>query len=232
MKELADLQTLADIQDPVKTLKNLANEFEDKIAFSTSFSLEDQAITHLIYTHQIPIRVFTLDTGRLFKETHKVLHQTNKMYGQKIQVFFPESQAVEELVNTKGNYSFYDSVDNRKECCFIRKVQPLDRALNGVECWITGIRGGQSNNRQTMEIVEWDESRGLIKAHPLFAWSLEQTEKFVLDNQIPYNTLYDQGFPSIGCEPCTRAVKVGEPLRAGRWWWENPTKKECGLHSR
>lgn len=232
MKELADLQTLTDIQDPIKTLKNLANEFGDKIAFSTSFSLEDQAITHLIYTYQIPIRIFTLDTGRLFKETHKVLHQTNKMYGQKIQVFFPESQSVEELINTKGNYSFYDSVDNRKECCFIRKVQPLDRALNDVECWITGIRGGQSNNRETMEIVEWDESRGLVKVHPLFAWSLEQTEKFVLDHQIPYNALYDQGFPSIGCEPCTRAVKVGEPLRAGRWWWENPTKKECGLHSR
>lgn len=232
MKELADLQTLVDHQDPVKTLRNLAKEFEGKIAFSTSFSLEDQVITDLIYSYQIPIRVFTLDTGRLFKETHQVLHDTNQAYGKNIEVFFPNNEAVEGLLNNKGNYSFYDSVDNRKECCFIRKVQPLNRALESVACWITGIRGGQSNNRQNMDLVEWDQGRGLVKAHPLFAWTLEQTEKYILDNNVPYNALYDQSYPSIGCEPCTRAVKVGEPIRAGRWWWENPTKKECGLHAK
>jgi len=232
MRELADLQTLVDHQDPVKTLRNLAKEFAGKIAFSTSFSLEDQVITDFIYSYQIPIRIFTLDTGRLFKETHQVLHDTNQAYGKNIQVFFPEQTAVEQLVSTKGNYSFYDSVENRKECCFIRKVQPLNRALDGVECWITGIRGGQSDNRQNMDLVEWDNGRGLVKVHPLFAWTLEQTEKYILDNNVPYNALYDQGYPSIGCEPCTRAIKVGEAIRAGRWWWENPTKKECGLHAK
>jgi phosphoadenosine phosphosulfate reductase len=231
MKELADISTLADAKNPVQTLKNLAKEFAGKIAFSTSFSLEDQVITDMIFSYQIPIRVFTLDTGRLFKETHQVLEDTNKAYKQNIEVFFPESKDLQKLVSTKGNYSFYDSVENRKECCFIRKVVPLNLALEGVDCWITGIRGGQSDNRQSnMDVVEWDEGRGIVKAHPLFAWSLDETEKYILDNNVPYNKLYDQGYPSIGCEPCTRAVKVGEALRAGRWWWENPTKKECGLH--
>lgn len=223
----ANAQIEADI---TLSLQKLAQEFSGKIVFSTSFSYEDQIITHLILKNQIPIRIFTLDTGRLFSETQEIMRDTNYQYDTKIQVYFPNTEAVENLVNQKGNYSFYESVENRMECCNIRKVEPLQRALKDMQCWITGIRSEHSQNRQTMTHTEWDAKNQIVKYHPLLNWTTTEVMEFVKANYIPYNRLHDKGFPSIGCQPCTRAVKEGEDLRAGRWWWEDTSKKECGLH--
>jgi phosphoadenosine phosphosulfate reductase len=220
------------IPDIIAKLQELATTHKDKIVFSTSFSFEDQLITHLILANQIPIRIFTLDTGRMFAETYRAMYDTSTRYKHNVQVYFPDNQAVENLVNEKGLYSFYDSVEMRKECCFIRKVQPLKRALAGMECWITGIRAEHSPNRQTMQDWEWDADNKLHKFHPLLHWSTEEVETYVRENHIPYNKLHDQGFPSIGCQPCTRAVAKGDDMRAGRWWWEDTRKKECGLHGK
>jgi len=175
--------------------------------------------------------VFTLDTGRLFSETYSVLNATRERYKQNIEVFFPKHETVEKLVTEKGPISFYESLENRKECCFIRKVEPLNRALQGVECWITGLRAEHSENRKAMPIVELDESRGITKVHPLTNWSTEEVKAEIAKYNIPYNVLHDRGFVSIGCQPCTRAIREGEDFRAGRWWWENNDKKECGLHA-
>lgn len=209
----------------------IADEFSDKAAFSTSLSWEDQLITHFIFVNKLPIRVFTLDTGRLFPETYNVLNRTIARYEQPIEVFFPQSEATQELMTKKGPLSFYESLENRKECCFIRKVEPLNRALEGVECWITGLRAEHSENRQGLELIEKDEQRNLIKVQPLLNWSLDEVKAEIAKHNIPYNILHDKGFVSIGCQPCTRAIKEGEEFRAGRWWWEDKSKKECGLHS-
>lgn len=217
--------------EPEEALKLLAEKFSGKIVFSTSFGWEDQVISHMIFTHQLPIKVFTLETGRLFKETYYVWNRTIEMYQQPIHAYYPRNELVEQLVSTKGPNSFYESVENRKECCGIRKVEPLNRALSGNDCWITGIRAEQSPDRQDMHNVEWDEGHQLLKFHPLFNWSLEKVKAYIKEHNIPYNPLHDQGFPSIGCAPCTRAVREGEDFRAGRWWWEDQTKKECGLHA-
>ncbi|HYG40472.1 MAG TPA: phosphoadenylyl-sulfate reductase [Cytophagales bacterium] len=213
-----------------ESLWYLSSRFKDKIVFSTSFGYEDQVISHIIFENKIPIRVFTLDTGRMFPETYKVMNSTNNRYDTKVQVYYPKNDAVEKMVSTKGPMSFYDSVENRKECCFIRKVEPLNRALAGMDCWITGIRADQSGNRKEMLPVEWDESHKLFKYHPLFNWTLDDVKAYIEKYNIPYNVLHDRGFPSIGCQPCTRAVAPGEDVRAGRWWWESDSKKECGLH--
>jgi phosphoadenosine phosphosulfate reductase len=220
------------ISEIVAKLQELAAQYPDKIVFSTSYSFEDQLITHLIRENQLPIRIFTLDTGRMFPETYKVMHETNKSYKANVQVFFPDARAVENLVNEKGLFSFYNSVEDRKECCFVRKVLPLKRALAGAECWITGIRAEHSPNRQNMTAWEWDAENGLHKFHPLLHWTSAEVEDYVRAHHIPYNRLHDQNFPSIGCQPCTRAVAVGEDMRAGRWWWEDTSKKECGLHAK
>jgi phosphoadenosine phosphosulfate reductase len=215
---------------PVEALRLLADIFPGKIVFSTSFGWEDQVITHMIFSNNIPVKVFTLETGRLFPETYYVWNRTMEIYSQPIHAYFPKRELLEEMVNAKGPNSFYVSVENRKECCGIRKIEPLKRALAGNECWVTGIRADQSANRQDMENVEWDEINGLIKYHPIFSWSLEEVKEYVKKYNIPYNTLHNKGFPSIGCAPCTRAVQPGEDFRAGRWWWEDQSKKECGLH--
>ncbi len=215
----------------VERLRYLADNYLDKIVFSTSFGWEDQVISHLIFSNDIPIKVFTLDTGRLFNETYYVWTRTLEIYGKPIHAYYPNTEAVENLVSSKGPNSFYESVENRKECCFIRKIEPLKRALSGNEIWVTGIRAEQSENRQHMEQLEWDEGNRIIKFHPLFDWTLQQVKDFVKANNIVYNPLHDKGFVSIGCAPCTRAIKEGEDFRAGRWWWEDKSKKECGLHS-
>lgn len=216
--------------DVVQKLQFLAQRYQDKIVFSTSFGWEDQVITHLIFSNNIPIKVFTLDTGRLFTETYYVWNRTLEVYGKPIQAYYPNTKAVEDLVSIKGPNSFYESVENRKECCFIRKIEPLKRALAGNELWITGIRAEQSENRHNMHDLEWDEGNKIIKFHPIFDWTLSQVKAFVKENNIVYNPLHDKGFVSIGCAPCTRAIKEGEDFRAGRWWWEDKSKKECGLH--
>jgi phosphoadenosine phosphosulfate reductase len=217
--------------DVVQQLQHLAHDFDGKIVFSTSFGWEDQVITHLIFSNNIPIKVFTLETGRLFPETYYVWNRTLEVYGRPIHAYYPQTEAVQDMVNAKGPNSFYESVEHRKECCYIRKIEPLKRALNGNELWITGIRAEQSANRDDMQNLEWDEVNNIIKFHPIFSWTLEEVKSYIKSNNIVYNTLHDRGFPSIGCAPCTRAVQPGEDFRAGRWWWEDQSKKECGLHT-
>lgn len=202
-----------------------------RLAFSSSLSWEDQVLTHAIYSQDLPIRVFTLDTGRLFPETYSVMESTRQRYNKELEVYFPDYQAVEQLVTQKGPLSFYESLENRKECCFVRKVEPLNRALENVDVWVTGLRAEHSENRAGLELVEWDEQRRIIKVNPLANWSLEEVKEYIKQYNIPYNVLQDRGFISLGCQPCTRVVKEGESFRSGRWWWEDSSKKECGLHS-
>lgn len=213
-----------------ETLSFLADEYKGKVVFSTSFGQEDQVITALIATNNLPITIFTLDTGRLFQETYDVFHKTLKKYKKEIKVYFPEASAVEKLLEEKGPNSFYDSVENRKECCYIRKVAPLTKALKGNAIWITGLRAEQSENRNSLALFEYDEKFEIIKFNPLLKWTLKEVEDYLEKNNVPQNALHKQGFVSIGCAPCTRAITPGEDIRAGRWWWES-SHKECGLHS-
>lgn len=215
---------------PVDAITLLADIFPGQITFSTSFGWEDQAITHMIFSNNLPVKVFTLETGRLFPETYYVWNRTMEIYGKPILAYYPKADLLEQMVNAKGPNSFYESVENRKECCGIRKVEPLNRALSGNKCWVTGIRAEQSLTRQLMDDVEWDEQHNLVKYHPIYNWTLDEVKEYIKKYNIPYNTLHDRGFPSIGCAPCTRAVQPGEDFRAGRWWWEDQSKKECGLH--
>ncbi|PBQ34811.1 phosphoadenylyl-sulfate reductase [Sphingobacteriaceae bacterium] len=230
LKELNNLIELTQGASPEQALKLLCERFPDQVVFSTSLGYEDQVISHFIFSNNLPVKVFTLDTGRLFPETYSVLQSTLERYKQTIHTYYPQTESVEKLVTGKGPSSFYESVENRKECCFIRKVQPLKRALEGHKIWVTGIRAEQSGNRKGMPALEWDESNNIIKFHPIIDWTFEETKDYVKKFNIPYNSLHDKGFVSIGCGPCTRAVKEGEDFRAGRWWWEQNDKKECGLH--
>jgi len=214
-----------------ETLSFLANEYQGKVVFSTSFGQEDQVITALIAKNDLPITIFTLDTGRLFQETYDVFHKTLKKYKKEIKVYFPEASMVEKLLETKGPNSFYDSVENRKECCFIRKVAPLTKALKGNAIWITGLRAEQSENRNNLDLFEYDAHFDIIKFNPLLKWTLKEVEEYLEKNNVPQNALHKQGFVSIGCAPCTRAIAEGEDIRAGRWWWES-SHKECGLHQK
>lgn len=201
-----------------------------RIVFTTSFGLEDQAIAHAIFSQALAIDVATLDTGRLFPETHEVWGETERRYATRILAFAPEHASVEALIARQGIDGLRSSVAARLDCCAIRKVAPLARVLDGGAAWITGIRADQSADRAKLSPASFDERRRLIKVNPLFDWTREQTVEFVRAHRIPYNTLHDRGFLSIGCAPCTRAVAPGEPERAGRWWWEEVEKKECGLH--
>jgi len=213
----------------VDSLREVESLFPGQVVFSSAFGQEDQVITDAIFKNNIDIKVFTLDTGRLFKETYDLIDQTRSVYKKPISVYFPNHQRVEQLVSDKGMHSFYDSVNNRKECCFIRKVEPLQRALKGAKVWITGLRSGQSSNREDFQKVEWDASNQVIKFNPLLDWGYDEMLAYLKTHQVPYNKLHDQGFVSIGCAPCTRAISKDEDARAGRWWWEI-SKKECGLH--
>ncbi|AFM14438.1 phosphoadenylyl-sulfate reductase [Turneriella parva] len=214
-----------------ENLKSLLHVLpETKVVFSTSLSLEDQAITHIIASDSLPVRIFTLDTGRHFAETYKTLDSTRDRYGISPEVYFPQAAAVEKLMQAKGAYSFYESVEARQECCGIRKVEPLTRALKGADLWITGIRRVHSPDRSNLPFAEHDHTNNIVKYHPLLDWTDDALKAFIQEHNIPYNRLQDRGFLSIGCEPCTRAVQPGESIRSGRWWWEDPDKKECGLH--
>lgn len=210
-------------------LRWLALQFPEAVRFSSALGLEDQVITHMIGSEKLDIKIFTLDTGRLFQETYDLLDLTQKKYGIPIQVYFPKAESVEKLITEKGPNSFYDSVANRKECCFIRKVEPLKRALQDTIVWITGVRAEQSTNRSHMPLVEWDEHHQVIKYNPLLHWKEKEVTDFIDVHKIPVNTLHKKSYPSIGCAPCTRAIMPGEDVRAGRWWWES-SNKECGLH--
>jgi phosphoadenosine phosphosulfate reductase len=212
-------------------LRLLTELFPNQVSFSTSFSLEDQVILHHIAEESLPVSVFTLDTGRLFSETYSLWSASKEKYAIPIQAYTPDCSLLEPFVNEKGPNAFYESVENRKQCCFIRKVEPLKRALAGQKIWITGIRAEHSGNRSQLNLLEWDEGNQVTKYNPLLHWSQEAVKDYIRDHNVPYNILHDRGFVSIGCAPCTRAIRPGEDFRAGRWWWEEEGKKECGLHS-
>lgn len=206
-------------------------EFHPQIALASSFGAEDIVITDMMVKIVPKARVFTMDTGRLPQETYDLMDKVREKYKIQIETYFPDAAAVEKMVNAKGYNLFYQSVENRKECCGIRKVEPLKRALRGLKAWITGLRREQSLTRTSVAKVEIDDTHGGIhKINPLADWTRQQVWDYIKKNGVPYNKLHDKGYLSIGCEPCTRAVKPGEDERAGRWWWERPDQKECGLH--
>jgi phosphoadenosine phosphosulfate reductase len=215
-----------------EVLRFFIREFNGRLGFSTSLGAEDQVITQIIANIDPSVYIFTLDTGRMFPETYDLLDVTRQRYKVRIKVFFPEFNAVEKMVNGKGINLFYESIENRKLCCHIRKIEPLGRALENVDVWISGLRREQSVTREDLALVEWDHALQKIKLNPLIDWKSEDLWKYIRQNNIPYNPLHDKGFPSIGCQPCTRAIDPGEDIRAGRWWWEHPDLKECGLHKK
>jgi phosphoadenosine phosphosulfate reductase len=229
-QELNNLQQQLDSLTLREALQLLSSRFPGEVSFSTSFSLEDQLITHEILDESLPVSIFTLDTGRLFPETYSVWTSTNSRYNTHIKAYYPNEEALQELIAAKGPNLFYESVENRKACCNVRKVEPLQRALKGQSVWVTGLRAEHSAVRQGLQQLEWDSVNQLIKFHPLLHWNTAEVRGYVDANNIPYNPLHDRGFVSIGCAPCTRAVREGEDFRAGRWWWEDNSKKECGLH--
>ncbi len=214
----------------VDALRKLTEEFPGQVTFSSSFSFEDQVISHDILSNQLPVSIFTLDTGRLFGETYSVWSSTNQRYKTHVKAYLPRHELLESFIEENGPNSFYESVANRKQCCHIRKVEPLQRALAGNKVWVTGLRTEHSNARHDLPQVEWDEINQVIKYHPILHWTTAQVGEYIRLYNIPYNPLHDRGFVSIGCAPCTRAIKPGEDFRAGRWWWEDADKKECGLH--
>ncbi|MBQ9230598.1 MAG: phosphoadenylyl-sulfate reductase [Prevotella sp.] len=206
--------------------------YSGRIALSSSLSIEDQTLTDIIVRQDKKARIFTLDTGRLFPETYQLIDKTNLTYGIQIEVFFPDYREVQRMVREEGINLFYNSIESRHRCCQIRKIEPLNRAFQGLDVWICGLRREQSVTRQDMQVVEWDEMHQLIKVNPLISWTEQQVWDYIRQHHVPYNKLHDKNYPSIGCEPCTRAVQPGEDVRAGRWWWESPDHRECGLHQR
>ena len=219
-------------QDPQELLRHFMLQYGSRIALSSSLSIEDQTIADMMLQTDPHARIFTLDTGRLFPETYSLLDRTNMHYNIKIEVFCPDTCALQRMVTGHGVNLFYESLEKRHLCCQVRKLEPLSRAFSGLYAWVCGLRRSQSVTRGGMGRIEWDEKHGLLKINPLIDWTEEQTWEYVRTRHVPYNKLHDQGFPSIGCQPCTRAVKAGEDIRSGRWWWEDPEHRECGLHSR
>lgn len=230
--QIEELQKLVSNKTPQETIQIFLEKFKNRIAFSSSMGAEDQVITDMISKIDRSAKIFTLDTGRVFPETYDLIDRTTKRYKMPIQFYFPDAKQVEEMVNEKGINLFFESVENRKLCCHIRKMEPLKRAFKDLDVWICGLRRSQSVTRTNVQVVEWDETNGLIKLNPIVDWSEEQVWDYIKENKVPYNRLHDKGFPSVGCQPCTRAIEKGEDLRAGRWWWENPDTKECGLHAK
>lgn len=225
---------------PEEVLRYFLQAFRGRIALSSSLSMEDQVLTDLIVkvcrgegAAAIPLpRIFTLDTGRLFPQTYKLIAQTEEYYGLHVEVFFPDYREVQRMVREEGINLFYRSPESRHRCCAVRKLEPLRRAFRGLDAWVCGLRREQSVTRRTMQPVEWDALNGLLKINPLISWTEQEVRAYVRENGVPYNRLHDKGYPSIGCEPCTRAVAPGDDPRSGRWWWEAPDKRECGLHQR
>ena len=212
-------------------LKKLRDYGFNRIKFSSSLGQEDQVITHVIFTNNLPIVIFTLDTGRLFEETYHLLDRTITRYAKPIEVYLPNEKVLRQFVTKHGPNSFYRSIENRKRCCQIRKTDVLEKVLKDADLWITGLRSDQSQTRQNLELFQWDSHLKITKFNPLLNWSLADVETYLKEHSIPQNDLHNKGYLSIGCAPCTKAIKPGEDIRAGRWWWEN-SKKECGLHLR
>jgi phosphoadenosine phosphosulfate reductase len=216
--------------DARQLLGFVQEQFGDKVALASSFGAEDQVLTDMLCQVCAQPRIFTLDTGRLPEETYEVMTATRQKYGIQIDILFPDREQVEEMVGAHGPNLFYESIEARKLCCRIRKVEPLKRMLSDLQAWICGLRAEQSSTRTDLQRIEWDEAFGLVKVSPLANWTAEQVWDYIKENDVPYNKLHDQGYPSIGCAPCTRAVGPGADIRSGRWWWEQPEHKECGLH--
>ncbi len=229
MEELKELEEFLKNVSVEEGLRRVAEMYPGKVKFSTSLGQEDQVLTDIISRHSIGISIFTLDTGRLFNETYELIEKTEARYKKKIDIYFPRANEVEEMVNDKGINLFYNSIEERKLCCHIRKVLPLNRALTGTSVWITGLRSSQTSIRQDLPVIEWLPEKNLFKYNPLLNWSYDDVMNYIHTNSVPYNPLHDKGFVSIGCAPCTRAIEPGEDPRAGRWWWET-SQKECGLH--
>ena len=217
------------VRDTLATLERVAEEFSPAV-FASSLAAEDMVLTDLILKAGLPIGIFSLETGRLHKETLGMVERVQERYGYEIALYRPVQADIDAYVEKKGLNAFYDSVELRKECCQIRKVEPLGRALSGKKSWVTGQRRAQSATRSDLSVQEYDGSHSMEKFNPLADWSEQEVWDYIRANDVPYNPLHDQGYPSIGCEPCTRAIEPGEDVRAGRWWWENPDSKECGLH--
>lgn len=231
-QQIAHWNEMLKDRSPLGVIAFFLDHFGDRIVLSTSLGLEDQVITEMVTRQNPGTEVFTLDTGRLFPETYELIARTNKHFGIRMKVYFPDAGRVEQMVAERGINLFYNSVENRKLCCGIRKVAQLPRAFEGKEAWICGLRKDQSVARFFNKLVEWDHHNRLVKINPLINWTERQVRDYLGQHNIPYNPLHDQGFPSIGCEPCTRAIEPGEDPRAGRWWWESEGPKECGLHKR
>jgi phosphoadenosine phosphosulfate reductase len=217
--------------DPESIIRKALEQLGDSLVFATSLAAEDQVITDMIARNRWPIPLVTLDTGRLFPETYELIAETERRYGLRIRVFFPDSARVEAMVAEEGVNLFRGSIESRKRCCYVRKIEPLKRALAPYKAWICGLRREQSVTRTNIGVAEDDSANGLIKINPLADWTEQQVWGYIAARQVPYNPLHDQGYPSIGCACCTRAVKRTEDIRAGRWWWEQPEHKECGLHA-
>lgn len=229
MEHLSHLQEIYQNLPVEEALKKTAELFQGKVKFSSSLGQEDQVLTHIIARNKIDVNIFTIDTGRLFNEVYDTLERTEARYKIRIDAYFPQADAVQSLVREKGINLFYNSVEERQSCCGVRKVEPLNRALQGAEVWLTGLRAEQNDHRKSVEMVEWLPDRKMYKINPLLHWTFDEMIQFIKANNIPYNPLHDKGFISIGCAPCTRAIEPGEDARAGRWWWE-ASHKECGLH--
>lgn len=230
-KKIEKLRQKAQGLNAEQIIKLAFDEFGIRVNFASSLGEEDQVITDMISRIAPAIEIFTLDTGRLFPETYELIAKTQKRYPMPFKIYYPNTQAVEEMVRAKGINLFYESVENRKLCCGIRKVEPLRRALANVDAWICGLRKDQSVTRADTQAFEWDEGNQKIKINPLVDWTLDQVRAYIKEHNVDVNPLHAKGFVSIGCSSCTRAIKPGEDIRAGRWWWENPESKECGLHN-
>ncbi|MDR1792173.1 MAG: phosphoadenylyl-sulfate reductase [Bacteroidales bacterium] len=217
---------------PQNVLLEFITKMGKRLALASSLGIEDQVLTDMMLKIDPTARIFTLDTGRLFPQTYQLIDKTNLHYNIKIETFFPDYKEVEAMVNQKGINLFYDSIENRKLCCKVRKINPLERAFETLDVWICGLRKSQSVTRKDLNMFEWDEAHNKLKINPLINWSEEEVWDYIHKNNVPYNSLHDQNYPSIGCQPCTRAVSEGEDIRSGRWWWEAPEHKECGLHKR
>ncbi|MDY7579562.1 phosphoadenylyl-sulfate reductase [Herbaspirillum sp. RTI4] len=222
-----DLNTL--IAETLTTLRKIASDFSPAV-MASSLAAEDMVLTDMILRDGLPIGIFTLETGRLHSETLGMLDRIRETYAYDVTPYRPEPAAIDTFVADHGLNGFYDSIDLRKECCRIRKMEPLNRALAGNAAWVTGQRRAQSVTRTALDVQEQDAAHNMVKFNPLADWSEEQVWQYLRERQVPYNPLHDKGYPSIGCAPCTRAIQPGEDVRAGRWWWENPDSKECGLH--
>jgi len=230
--EIEKLNARFHSESPEGILRFFLDKYKGRIVLSSSLSIEDQVLTDMIVKIDKGARIFTLDTGRLFPETYQLIDKTDIAYNIHIEVFFPNYEDVQQMVREEGINLFYKSVELRHRCCQIRKLEPLKRAFKGVDSWICGLRKEQSITRKNMRKIEWDDIHNILKINPLIDWSEEQVWNYIKENSVPYNKLYKEGYPSIGCEPCTRSVKPGEDIRNGRWWWENPEQRECGLHRR